>query len=120
MTVGLINHTGPGASFLSSARALMTSWLPSGRHAPERHRPPHGMELAKAAADELARDPYIQSVRCRHVDGAEGPGMEFVVVPARPDFASQVARSCAQIAALVTPVTQQESLDVRFHVRPTD
>ncbi len=46
--------------------------------------------------------------------------MEFVVVPARADFASHVSRSCAQMAALVTPVTQQESLAVRFHVRPSN
>lgn len=121
MTVGVINHTGPGASLFNSARAFIASWMPSGaRRARDGHRPPRGMDLVAAVADELARDPYVQSVQCRHVHGEGGPCMEFVVVPARADFASHVSRSCAQMAALVTPVTQQESLAVRFHVRPSN
>jgi hypothetical protein len=120
MTVGAINPTGPDGSVLNSARAFLVGWMRSStRQTREDDRPPQGMDLVNAAADELARDRHIQSVQCRHVETNGRPGMELVVVPSHPELASQAARSCGQMAALVTPVTEQEHLPVRFHVQPT-
>jgi hypothetical protein len=117
MTVGAVNVTRNTTSVLDAARTRLASWRRRDRVVPqEGHRPPAGVDLVDAATDELARDPHVRSVDCKRVDVSGASAVEILVVPADADCISGARSACEQMAHLISPLTQQEGLDVRFRL----
>ena len=117
MTAGTINVGRPRTSVLDSARDRLSAWMRRRSSTPHAaHRPPVGADLVQAATDELARDPHVLSVECRrtHVQGVQT--VEILVAPADPHDTAAATRACEQMAHLITPLTLQEGLDVRFRL----
>jgi hypothetical protein len=116
MTAGTINVGRPGSSVLDSARVRLSAWMRrrSTPHATD--RPPVGADLVRAATDELARDPHVLSVECRRVDVQGVQTVEILVAPADPENVAAATRACQQLEHLITPLTHQEGLDVRFRL----
>jgi hypothetical protein len=117
MTAGTINVGRPRTSVLDSARVRLSAWMRRRSSTPSAtDRPPVGADLVRAATDELTRDPHVRSVECRRIDVQGVQTVEILVAPADPQNAAAATRACEQMAHLITPLTHQEGLDVRFRL----
>lgn len=109
----------PGISRLTAFRSRPAAWVTAsaahGRSRPgSTERAPAAVDVADAAAEELAGTDGVRSVKNRRLSDHGAAVLEIVVHLERGAARPDVARACDQMAQLISPLARQENLDVRF------